>query len=192
MLQEQEAERIGVRIDDARLNQAIAEIARSNNQTVEELTATMASEGLSYNEFREQIRKELLATEARNALVRRRINILPAEVESLAETLASETNATVQYNISHIQLRFNDAQEKSEVEAEAKELVERINNGEDFSTMAYTYSKGPKALQGGDWGWMRKEEMPTIFADQISLQTRAASLVHSAAVLAFTSSRLTM
>ncbi len=171
-LQGQEAERIGVRIDDSRLNQAIAEIARNNNQSIEQLTASIQSEGLSYPEFREQIRKEIAASEARNALVRRRINILPAEVDSLSEQLAKETSATTQYKISHIQLRFSDDTDKSAVEAEAKALAKKINDGADFSQMAYTYSKGPKALQGGDWGWMRKEEMPTIFADQIHMQNK--------------------
>ncbi|CAH6784746.1 chaperone SurA [Vibrio chagasii] len=173
-IQTQEAERIGVRIDDARLDQAIEGIAKDNNQTVEQLTASVAEEGLSYNAFREQVRKEIAASEARNALVRRRINILPAEVDNLADILAQETNATVQYKIGHIQLRFNDDQTKEELEAQAKELVEELNSGKDFSTMAYTYSKGPKALQGGDWGWMRKEEMPTIFADQIKMQNKGS------------------
>lgn len=173
-IQTQEAERIGVRIDDARLDQAIESIAKDNNQTVEQLTASVAEEGLSYNAFREQVRKEIAASEARNALVRRRINILPAEVDNLADILAQETNATVQYKIGHIQLRFNDDQTKEELEAQAKDLVEELNSGKDFSTMAYTYSKGPKALQGGDWGWMRKEEMPTIFADQIKMQNKGS------------------
>ncbi|MGF1838145.1 peptidylprolyl isomerase SurA [Vibrio atlanticus] len=173
-IQTQEAERIGVRIDDARLDQAIEGIAKDNNQTVEQLTASVAKEGLSYNAFREQVRKEIAASEARNALVRRRINILPAEVDNLADILAQETNATVQYKIGHIQLRFNDDQTKEELEAQATDLVEELNNGKDFSTMAYTYSKGPKALQGGDWGWMRKEEMPTIFADQIKMQNKGS------------------
>ncbi|CAE6879363.1 Chaperone involved in the correct folding and assembly of outer membrane proteins. Recognizes specific patterns of aromatic residues and the orientation of their side chains [Vibrio sp. B1REV9] len=173
-LQGQEAERIGVRIDDNRLNQAIAEIARNNNQTVEQLSASVQAEGLSYSEFREQIRKELAASEARNALVRRRINILPAEVDSLAEQLSQQTNATVQYKVGHIQLRFTDDKDKSEVEAEANELVKKLKDGANFSEMAYTYSKGPKALQGGDWGWMRKEEMPTIFADQIKMQNKGS------------------
>lgn len=173
-IQTQEAERIGVRIDDARLDQAIEGIAKDNNQTVEQLTASVAEEGLSYNAFREQVRKEIAASEARNALVRRRINILPAEVDNLADILAQETNATVQYKIGHIQLRFNDDQTKEELEAQAKELVQELNSGKDFSTMAYTYSKGPKALQGGDWGWMRKEEMPTIFADQIKMQNKGS------------------
>ncbi|MDE1235956.1 peptidylprolyl isomerase SurA [Vibrio aestuarianus] len=171
-IQQQEAERIGVRIDDNRLNEAINEIAQNNNQTIDELTTSVAAEDLTYAEFREQVRKEIAASEARNALVRRRVNILPAEVDNLADILAQETNATVQYKIGHIQLRFSDDQDKTVVEKQAKELAEKLNQGADFSTMAYTYSKGPKALQGGDWGWMRKEEMPTIFADQIKMQNK--------------------
>ncbi|MEH0760938.1 peptidylprolyl isomerase SurA [Vibrio sp. 16] len=173
-LQQQEAERIGVRIDDNRLNQAIEEIAKNNNQTIEQLSDSIAAEGLEYSEFREQVRKEIAATEARNALVRRRINILPAEVDNLANILAQETNATVQYKISHIQLRVNDGDDASALEKQAKDIVAKLKEGADFATMAYTYSKGPKALQGGDWGWMRKEEMPTIFADNINLENKGS------------------
>ncbi len=171
-IQQQEAEKLGVRIDDNRLNSAIAEIAKKNNQSVDQFIATLNQSGITYPEFRQQIRKELAASEARNALVRRRINILPAEVDNLAEILANETSATVQYKIGHIQLRIADGEDKNAVLAEANELVKKLKNGEDFAKLAYAYSKGPKALQGGDWGWMRKEEMPTIFADQIKLQNK--------------------
>ncbi|BCK02180.1 peptidylprolyl isomerase SurA [Vibrio cholerae] len=173
-LQQQEADRIGVKIDDNRLNEAIKEIAKNNQQTQEQLIASIAQEGLTYPEFREQIRKEMAASDARNALVRRRINILPAEVDTLAELLAQETDATVQYKISHIQLRVDDGQDKSAAETLANKLVNDLKNGADFAQMAYAYSKGPKALQGGDWGWMRKEEMPTIFADQIKMQNKGS------------------
>ncbi|ENM3849439.1 MULTISPECIES: peptidylprolyl isomerase SurA [Vibrio] len=173
-LQQQEADRIGVKIDDNRLNEAIKEIANNNQQTQDQLIASIAQEGLTYPEFREQIRKEMAASDARNALVRRRINILPAEVDTLAELLAQETDATVQYKISHIQLRVDDGQDKSAAETLANKLVNDLKNGADFAQMAYAYSKGPKALQGGDWGWMRKEEMPTIFADQIKMQNKGS------------------
>ncbi|EOW9362918.1 peptidylprolyl isomerase SurA [Vibrio cholerae] len=173
-LQQQEADRIGVKIDDNRLNEAIKEIAKNNQQTQEQLIASVAQEGLTYPEFREQVRKEMAASDARNALVRRRINILPAEVDTLAELLAQETDATVQYKISHIQLRVDDGQDKSAAETLANKLINDLRNGADFAQMAYAYSKGPKALQGGDWGWMRKEEMPTIFADQIKMQNKGS------------------
>ncbi|WP_117235783.1 peptidylprolyl isomerase SurA [Vibrio maerlii] len=170
----QEAERIGVRIDDSRVAQAIGDIAKENNQSVEQLQASLATQGLTYAEFREQIRKEIAASEARNALVRRRINILPAEVDNLATILAQETNQSVQYKIRHIQLRVEDDAEKAKLEEQANELVKRLQAGANFSEMALTYSKGPKALSGGDWGWMRKEEMPTIFADQINFQNKGS------------------
>ncbi|AOY48823.1 peptidylprolyl isomerase SurA [Vibrio cholerae] len=173
-LQQQEADRIGVKIDDNRLNEAIKEIAKNNQQTQEQLIASVAQEGLTYPEFREQVRKEMAASDARNALVRRRINILPAEVDTLAELLAQETDATVQYKISHIQLRVDDGQDKNAAETLANKLVNDLKNGADFAQIAYAYSKGPKALQGGDWGWMRKEEMPTIFADQIKMQNKGS------------------
>ncbi len=171
-IQQQEAKRIGVRVDDSQLNQAIADIAQKNHQSLDQLKASIAAEGLNYQDFREQVRDEMAASEARNALVRRRINILPAEVDNLATLLAQETNATVQYKIGHIQLRVDDGDDKAAVEAKAKDLVAQLNKGADFNQLAYTYSKGPKAMQGGDWGWMRKEEMPTIFADQIKMQNK--------------------
>ncbi|WCE29399.1 peptidylprolyl isomerase SurA [Vibrio sp. SCSIO 43137] len=173
-IQLQEAERLGVRIDDNRLDQAIQGIAKDNNKTLDELQLTLAPDGIDYATFREQIRKEIAISEARNALVRRRINILPAEVETLTKQLSDNSNTSVEYKIQHIQLKLDDSENSAAVEKEAEQIIEKLNQGEDFSKMAITYSKGPKALEGGNWGWMRKEEMPTIFADQITTQTKGA------------------
>ncbi|WP_105902335.1 peptidylprolyl isomerase SurA [Vibrio gangliei] len=171
-IQLQEAKRMGIQIDDQRLDQAIEGIAKDNQQTVDQMRAELQQQGITYPVFREQIRKEMAVSEARNAQVRRRVNISPSEVETLASMMAEQTTQNVEYKVSQIQLRFGD--DKDATEREAQQLIERLNNGEDFSTLAYTYSKGPKALQGGDWGWMRKEEMPTIFADQITTQGKGA------------------
>ncbi len=171
-LQQEQAERIGVKIDDTRLEQAIETIAKDNNQSVQQLIDSVTQSGVSYQAYRESVRKEVAAAEARNALVRRRINILPAEVDSLVNLLSKQTSATVQYKISHIQLRTEDGQDLQQTEAFAREIIQQLNSGAAFNTLALTYSKGPKALKGGDWGWLRKEEMPTIFADQIKLQNK--------------------
>jgi peptidyl-prolyl cis-trans isomerase SurA len=171
-LQQEQAERIGVKIDDTRLEQAIETIAKGNNQSVQQLIDSVTQSGVSYQAYRESVRKEVAAAEARNALVRRRINILPAEVDSLMNLLSKQTSATVQYKISHIQLRTADGQDLQQTEALAKKIIQQLNSGTAFNTLALTYSKGPKALKGGDWGWLRKEEMPTIFADQIKMQNK--------------------
>ncbi len=173
-IQQQQADRIGVKVDDGRLNEAIEEIAKNNQQTIAELKEELQKEGLNYALFRDQVRKEISVSEARNAIVRRRINILPSEVDHLASLLSQESSAAVQYKIGHIQLRVEDGDDKAQIKQQAIDIVSELNKGADFKTMAYTFSKGPKALKGGDWGWMRKEEMPTIFADEIKMQNKGS------------------
>ena len=176
-LQLQQAAQFGIRIDDNRLDQAINQMAAEQQMTVGQLQQMLAENGISYSIFREQMRRDMTASEARTIQVRRRINILPQEVETLADQLSQQEQQGVRYNISHIQLRVEEGAtsvERDEVAKEAQQLVNELKDGADFANLAYSYSKGPKALQGGEWGWMRKEEMPTIFADQIQSQGTGA------------------
>ncbi|WP_205690533.1 hypothetical protein, partial [Poseidonibacter lekithochrous] len=61
-----------------------------------------------------------MASEARTAIVRRRINILPQEVENLAQQLGQQTQQNTEYNISQIQIRVDENASKAERDA-AKE-----------------------------------------------------------------------
>ncbi|MCW8330311.1 peptidylprolyl isomerase SurA [Photobacterium sp. SDRW27] len=176
-LQLQQAEQFGIRIDDTRLDQAIAQIAKERQMSVAQLQQLLADNGISFTMFREQMRRDITASEARTIQVRRRINILPQEVETLAEQLNKQSQQSVSFNISHIQLRVDEgasAAQREKIAAQAQQLVDELKQGADFANLAYSYSKGPKALQGGDWGWMRPEEMPTIFADQLKSSGKGA------------------
>lgn len=176
-LQLQQAEQFGIRIDDTRLDQAINQIAAERQMSVAQLQQLLADNGISFAMFREQMRRDITASEARTIQVRRRINILPQEVDTLAQQLNKQNQQGVSFNISHIQLRVNeDASpvQRDEAQAQAQQLVNELKEGADFANLAYSYSKGPKALQGGEWGWMRQEEMPTIFADQIKSSGKGA------------------
>ena len=176
-LQIQQAEQFGIRIDDNKLDQSIQQMLKQQQMTLAQLQSKLAASGISYAMFREQMRRDITASEARTIQVRRRINILPQEVDTLADQLNAQNLQGVQYNVSHIQIRVEedaDKAERDDAEQQAKTLVKELNNGADFANLAYSYSKGPKALQGGEWGWMRQEEMPTIFADEIKSHGKGA------------------
>ncbi|CAK1955728.1 chaperone SurA [Vibrio crassostreae] len=176
-LQIQQAEQFGIRIDDNKLDQSIQQMLKQQQMTLAQLQSKLAANGISYAMFREQMRRDITASEARTIQVRRRINILPQEVDTLADQLNAQNLQGVQYNVSHIQIRVEedaDKAERDDAEQQAKTLVKELNNGADFANLAYSYSKGPKALQGGEWGWMRQEEMPTIFADEIKSHGKGA------------------
>lgn len=58
-IQSQQAEKMGIRIDDTRLEAALNDIAKENNMTLAQLQQKTAAQGLPYANFREQIRKEI-------------------------------------------------------------------------------------------------------------------------------------
>ncbi|UJF20095.1 peptidylprolyl isomerase SurA [Vibrio sp. SS-MA-C1-2] len=169
-LQEQQANAMGIQIDDTRLDQAIENIAKQNKTTVEQLRKNVEAEGITYTQYRSQVKKEMIVSEVRNAQVRHRINIIPQEVEALAKTMEQQSSEAIKYNLGHIQINVDTSNQASKVAAKesADKLVAQLKDGADFSNLAYTYSKGPKALQGGNWGWLSQDEMPTLFADQVA------------------------
>ena len=72
-LQMQMAERMGIQVSDPQLEQTIANIAKNQNSTMDQLRAGIAQAGLDYDSYRETVRKELITGEVRRANVRRRI-----------------------------------------------------------------------------------------------------------------------
>ncbi len=167
-LQLQLAERAGIVISDAQLNGAIEQIAARNNTTLGELPRALASEGIDYFEFREELRNELALNQLRQREIISRIEITPLEVEQMLE--ASGQAISQDYNLSHILIAIPAGADEAAVEdagRRAGALVERIKGGEDFGRLAVAYSNGQQALNGGALGWRKGNELPTLFTDQV-------------------------
>ncbi|GKX50219.1 chaperone SurA [Budvicia aquatica] len=161
---------LGIKIDDAKLDSGIADIARQNRMTPAQLRSRLAAEGMNYNSYREQIRKEMLLAEVRNNEVRRRVSVLPQEVDAMASQIANQIGSGAELNLSHIMIPLPENASQQQVEkaqALAQSLVEQINAGADFGKLAVTYSADPQALRGGQMGWGKMEELPSIFASQL-------------------------
>ena len=86
-LQMQMADRMGIQISDPQLDQTIANIAQGEKMNIAQLREKIISEGVKYNVYREDIRKELILGEVRRANVRRRVYITPQEVNNLVKLI---------------------------------------------------------------------------------------------------------
>ncbi|MBJ7222822.1 MULTISPECIES: peptidylprolyl isomerase SurA [unclassified Brenneria] len=167
----QMAQKMGIQVTDEQLNQAIANIAAQNRISLDQLRSQLAYEGLDYNTYRNQIRKEMLIAEVRNNEVRRRVSVLPQEVEALAKQIANQTGENDELNLSHILIPLPEnpsQQQVDEAENLANSLVKQISEGADFGKLAITYSADPQALQGGQMGWGKLQEIPTLFAERLT------------------------
>ncbi|MCS3454853.1 peptidyl-prolyl cis-trans isomerase SurA [Aeromonas sp. BIGb0405] len=169
-LQLQLADRQGLKISDTQLEQAINSIAADNKMNLEQLRAQLDREGLSYAQYREEVRREILMNEVRRNQIRRRINISDQEVKQVVQALQKQGQQQQEFHVGHIQIALPDnpsTEQLNAAKAKIDSLLKRLRDGADFRELAIAESNGPKALEGGDWGWMSPQEMPTLMAEAV-------------------------
>ena len=169
-VQLQEASRRGIEIDDESLTEAVAAFAQQNNMNLNQFRAALSQDGIAYGEFREQIRREMIITRVQRALVNRRIQISEQDVQAIIESPYYEALLSDQFRVGHILLEISeDAGEETRQKATAKaaELVGQLRDGAEFGPVAITNSAGGRALEGGDLGWRRAGELPSLFSERV-------------------------
>jgi len=167
-IQLQRAERIGLQVSDAMLNNSIMRIAEQNSVRFEDLPALLAQDGVNYGEFRRGLRDEITIEQLRRIEVGQNINVAEREIQQCIVDLETNVVVNSDWVLSHILLPFGTSastEERDEVEQLANELYARLQDGADFRELAARYSKGPTALEGGSLGPMQGENVPTLFAD---------------------------
>lgn len=167
-IQLQRADRLGINVSDDQLNAALATVAQRNQISLSQLPEALAAQGISYADYREDIRNEMRIEQLRNRDLIPRIDISRKEVEDFLKRRGK--NADSDYDISHILISVSpaaSAEERAEAKKRADEIYERLRDGEDFAQLAIAYSNGQQALEGGRIGWRKAEQLPTLFADQV-------------------------
>ena len=171
-IQMQIADRAGIKISDSELNQTLSRIASQNNLTLEEFRIAIQQDGGSYKAFRETIRKELIIQRVQRGKVGSRVDISEQEIENFINSEEGRTQLAEQYNVQHILIPTKSGLSESEImdiKEKAQGILNRLEEGESFEKLATTYSSGQKALEGGFLGWRTSAELPTLFAETISI-----------------------
>ncbi len=169
-LQLQLAERTGVRVDDKTLNRAMRQIAQQNNLSLAEFRNILEADGYDFASFREEIRAELTITRLRERQVDRRIQVTDREVRNFLATMAHQRAPDDEFRLGHILIALPEAPSPEDIAAarlRAQEVVQELRQGADFSQMAVAVSDGRQGLEGGDLGWRRANQLPTLFANSI-------------------------
>ena len=167
-IQLQRAERIGLQISDQMVNEAVAQVAATNQVTIEQMPELLLRDGIIYAEWRESIRDELTLEQLRRIDVGQRIAVAPREIEQCIADLENNVVANSAYDLSLILMSLPEAPTSAqieEVEQQMAEVYAQIEAGSDFREMAIRYSQAPNALEGGSLGWLEGEQVPTVFVD---------------------------
>ncbi|MFT4631696.1 MAG: peptidyl-prolyl cis-trans isomerase SurA [Candidatus Pseudothioglobus sp.] len=167
-LQLQMADRAGVRIGDEEVNEALQGVAAQNQMSLGQFRAAIESDGVSYADVRNQLRRELKIARVQKGIMRNRIEISEQEIRNFLESEMGGVVTADDYRLAHILLPIpDDADEDqiNEVRAAAQAMANAINAGADFQSLAVERSAGQNALSGGDLGWRKIAQLPSMFAE---------------------------
>lgn len=168
-LQLEMANRAGIRIDDKEVNAALEDIARQNQLTLAGFQQKLdATPGTSYAEVREQVKQELVISRLRNRIMQERIRITDQDVQSFLRSPGGQATLAGEYRLGHILVPLPAEASPADIaaaEARVKQAQDELAAGKDFAQVAATYSRAETALRGGDLGWRKAAELPTLFAE---------------------------
>lgn len=170
-LQLQIGERSGIRISDEELNQAIGTIAQRNNMTLDQFRQALAHDGLSYDDAREQVRREMIISRVRQRRVAERIQVTDQEVKNFLASDLGKAQLSEEYHLANILIPTSDSASSSEVQAaaqKAEDLYKQLKQGADFAQLAIARSGSDTALDGGDMGWRKAGQLPPPFDRMLS------------------------
>ena len=157
-LQLQMAIRGGVRVGDGELNQAFEEIAKNNEMTLEAFIESLESEGASYEELRDQVRKEMIIQRVQRGKVGRQVDITEQELDGFLATEGSVKELSPELFVRQILV---------EDKIKAEKVLSDIESGEDFQVLAKERSTSANAASGGEMGWRNLADLPSLFADAL-------------------------
>jgi peptidyl-prolyl cis-trans isomerase SurA len=178
-IQLQRADRLGVQISDQMVNEAIGRIAEQNGVPFENMPAMLAADGIDYGKFRRDLREEITLEQLRRADVGRRIAVSPREIELCIADLEDNVVVNSDYNLSNITISISDSASGTAIDAalaEANDIIARINDGAEFAALAIRFSDAQNALDGGALGWLKGEQLPTLYTEAVAeMQTGEVS-----------------
>ena len=170
-IQLQMAVQMGIRAEEAAVDQAEKTVAAQNQLSVASLRQNLEKEGLSTVVFRRQLGDQVVLGRLREREVDARVKISEPDVDTaLAAQEAANAQLTNQnINIAQLLIALPEnpsASQLAAAQAKAQSALKRIRNGEAFEALVSELSEGDRR-NGGQLGVRRADRYPDLFAAAI-------------------------
>jgi len=163
----QRAEKLGLLATDEEVNAKLAEIKAPYTQ--EEFDKRLKERNLTLDDFKRDLRRSLTIDKVLNKEVTSKINITDQDITDYYNRHKAEFNLIEpQYHLAQIlvttqpnpQVKNMKAQNEAEARKKIQMIENRLDSGEDFGTVAMTYSEQPETAQnGGDLGFIPESSL---------------------------------
>lgn len=169
-LQLQLAKSTGIDVEESSLNETLRNIAAQNKMDLQTFRQMVEKEKYSYERYREDIRNQLIIKHLQQRQVVNRIMVTPQEIDNFLINQHQQGQGETEYHLLHILIATPEAASPEQIEAkqtQADEIIKKLKAGADFQAVAVAVSNAPKALEGGDLGWLKEGELPSLFQGMV-------------------------
>jgi len=171
----QQAEHLSITVTEEEIDTAVDQIMARNNATIEDFRRELASMNIPEQEYRDNIRDQILQSKLINYEVRSRIVIIEDDIKEYYQKEYTQEKGESGYHILQMGFTWRNTvtleeagfDTKEEAREKAEEIRKRVLDGESFKELAQSYSNLPSAADGGDIGLFTKEEMSEDMKDVI-------------------------
>ena len=161
----------GVKVDDAEVDRAIANIAQSNKMTPDQLRDRIRQQGLDYPTFRNGIRDQITIERIREREVVNHIHISDTEISDYLSKMRGGRTTAPQINIAQILIIVPEKSTpavEAERKARAEQALARVHNGEPFEQVVREMSEDSNKAKGGEMGARAVDKYPDLFANAVA------------------------
>jgi peptidyl-prolyl cis-trans isomerase SurA len=167
----QMARQMNMQIAPTELQMAIDNTAQRNQISVEEMKQRLLSQGIGWERYRTQIKRQMLLQRVREREVTSRIKIQDHEVEAFLNESSKEQDVSKSdIHIAHILIGLSEKATPDEVTQafnKANDILSQAKRGADFGKLAAEFSQAPDRVNGGQLGLRSPERYPTLFVDAV-------------------------
>ncbi|MEZ5829748.1 MAG: peptidylprolyl isomerase [Dongiaceae bacterium] len=168
-LKMQEAKRLGIKVNPSDVETRINRLAERNNMTRDQLDAFLKGSGILIDALADQITADLSWARLVQRTLRSRIVITDQDINDEAARIKA-TQGQTEYKMYQIFLAVDRPDQETEVRDSAERLMDQLRAGADFESLAQEFSQDEGALKGGNWGWLRLDQMEPAIAKEIQLR----------------------
>ncbi len=159
-----------IRIDGPQLDRALTRIAQQNNLPLDQFRRALEQEGVDFNDFREQVRNEMIITRLREREVDSKVVVTEAEIDNYLANVSQDAGRQTEYLLAHILVITPEGASPEQLQrlrARAEKALAELKAGADFNQVSAAYSDAQNALQGGVLGWRTEGQLPTLFVGAV-------------------------
>ena len=163
------ARQSGVRVDETAVDNAMLAVARQNQLSVDELRRRLVTDGISYNQFRSDLRDEIMVSRLRQREVEGRVTVTEQDIDAfLREQEGSTDLGSVELNLAQILIAVPENAnpvQLAALQAKAQRAADRAKAGADFAALVTEFSDSPDRTPGGQMGLRGAERYPPLFVE---------------------------